>query len=559
MSDERVAPIPLFRGLHPDVVQELIETVPTRSFAPGEYLCREGEPGSSLFIIQRGLAHVTVGPAGVNVGRLRRGDVIGEMSMLTGEPRTASVVATVDTVALELDQATFAQTLSRHPELLANLTRILSERLARTTQSHSKQPGRGEALTLVVGAGLDGLADDVIEMVGATSPGATAAVDLRERDGPVVDGLERTLAALDDLLAVSATVTVTVPAAFLDLPLLTMQTDRTVILARADEAAAIVAGLVDTPTVEVAVVDGEPVSSIGRAPVIRSVRSADRRRDAGWLGRHVSRTKLGLALGAGGAKGYAHIGAVRVLEEAGYEIDYVSGSSIGAVVGVCLGFGMTSHEVERTLRDIFTPEQVNEMFTLSFAGTSAGADAMHGSLEALTGGRTFADLTIPVTAMTVDLDAKTAHPIDDGSLLDALSAATALAGFVPPFTCGDRRLIDAVAMVPVPSDAVRSAGADVTVSVNLMSRRTRPAWPGQAAPESTKKRERMLDVLLQVMDLAQIDSSVRHAAAADVVLTPWFGPATWRDFDLADLFLEAGREVAVEQLPALGDLARPPL
>ena len=160
--------------------------------------------------------------------------------------------------------------------------------------------------------------------------------------------------------------------------------------------------------------------------------------------------------------------------------------------------------------------------------------------------------------MTVDLDAKTAAPIDSGPLIDALSAATALAGFVPPFTRGDQRLIDAVAMVPVPSDAVRTAGADITVSVNLMSRRTLPAWPGQAAPEATKKRERMLDVLLQVMDLAQIDSSSRHAANADVVLTPAFGPATWRDFDLADLFLVAGREVALEQLPALRELASPP-
>jgi len=111
-------------------VQELIDSLPTRSFAPGEYLCQEGEPGSSLFIIQRGLAHVTVGAAGVNVGRLRRGDVIGEMSMLTGEARTASVVATVDTVALELDQMTFAVTLSRHPELAAHRPRLLAYHLA---------------------------------------------------------------------------------------------------------------------------------------------------------------------------------------------------------------------------------------------------------------------------------------------------------------------------------------------------------------------------------------------------------------------------------------------
>jgi len=67
----------------------------------------------------------------------------------------------------------------------------------------------------------------------------------------------------------------------------------------------------------------------------------------------------------------------------------------------------------------------------------------------------------------------------------------------------------------------------------------------------------MLDTLLEVMDLAQLDSSERHAARADVPITPRFGPGSWRDFHLADLFLHAGRQAAEEQLPALHALARP--
>jgi hypothetical protein len=67
----------------------------------------------------------------------------------------------------------------------------------------------------------------------------------------------------------------------------------------------------------------------------------------------------------------------------------------------------------------------------------------------------------------------------------------------------------------------------------------------------------MLDTLLEVMDLAQLDSSVRHAALADVVITPRFGPGSWRDFHLADLFLAAGRAAAEEQLATLQSLARP--
>ena len=67
----------------------------------------------------------------------------------------------------------------------------------------------------------------------------------------------------------------------------------------------------------------------------------------------------------------------------------------------------------------------------------------------------------------------------------------------------------------------------------------------------------MLDTILEVMDLAQMDASVRHAALADVVVTPRFGPGSWRDFHLADLFLEAGRQASLDQIRLLQSLARP--
>ena len=129
----------------------------------------------------------------------------------------------------------------------------------------------------------------------------------------------------------------------------------------------------------------------------------------------------------------------------------------------------------------------------------------------------------------------------------------------PPHELDGHRLVDGLALVPVPTSAVIEDGADVTVSVNLIPRETLPAWPGQPAPdaEEPKRRPGMLDTLLEVMDLAQLDTSERNAALADVVITPRFGPGTWRDFELADLFLAAGREAAAEQMPALRSLARP--
>ena len=83
------------------------------------------------------------------------------------------------------------------------------------------------------------------------------------------------------------------------------------------------------------------------------------------------------------------------------------------------------------------------------------------------------------------------------------------------------------------------------------------ATPEEAAEPPAPKRRNMLDTLLEVMDLSQVDTAARYAQLADVVVTPRFGPADWRDFGLADRFLAAGRAAAEEQLPALQALCRP--
>jgi hypothetical protein len=92
-----------------------------------------------------------------------------------------------------------------------------------------------------------------------------------------------------------------------------------------------------------------------------------------------------------------------------------------------------------------------------------------------------------------------------------------------------------------------------------MSRETLAAWPGQEVPPPEPERpgSQMLATLLEVMDLSQLDTSVQHAELADVVVTPRFGPGSWRDFHIADLFMEAGREAAEAKLPSLRSLAPP--
>src|SRR5262245_29954232 len=131
-----LAQLPLFEGLDEVSLAEVYGQMRRRQFAAREFLCREGEPGESLFVIESGMVQVFVGLAESpgTVARLTRGDVVGEMALLTGELRSANVLATVPTTALELSREALARMISRHPSVLANLSRILSRRLARANR-----------------------------------------------------------------------------------------------------------------------------------------------------------------------------------------------------------------------------------------------------------------------------------------------------------------------------------------------------------------------------------------------------------------------------------------
>jgi NTE family protein len=562
----------LFEGLAPEELDAVASSMRERTFEPREVICRAGDAGDSVLLILDGLARVLLEDADSGelkaVARLRRGDVVGEMSLVTSEPRTATVIAGARTTALELGREGFAELISAHPRILANLNQILSHKLAETTARVGESAARGEAIGLLVGTGSAALVPELLAAAEAASVRPPASLDARS-------GPESVLAALDDVLADHATALVVAELGEESLSGLVDAVDRAVVLLRTEEELELLAGLIGREgdgdqLVEIVVLADPPQADrlTAKAASLGTVVRVSPN-DAGtpppeelaWLGRHLTRTKLGLALGAGGAKGYAHVGALRVLEEAGYTVDYVSGSSIGAIVGTWLALGMDSSEIEATFRNAFTPEVVAEIFKLSFSGASTGLQTMTRILRETTQDKTFADLAKPLAVMTVDLNGRCAAPVSEGPLWEALLAATALAGIFPPYERDGQRLVDGLALVPVPTDAVVELGADVTVAVNIISSQTLPSWPGEAPPadESASPRSRMLDTLLEVMDLAQMHSSERHAARADVPITPLFGPSSWRDFHLADLFLEAGRRAAEEQLHLLQSRARPQL
>lgn len=568
---------PVFEGLGDAELDVVAERMRARQFAPDELLCRAGEPSDRIWLLTGGLvswtAPVTAG-GGEIVLRMRKGDVIGAQDAIAGKERTATVVASIRTSTLELDAEDLVDLARRFPQILINIIQMQRERLFRASArsaalfsgSVRSTAGRGgEEVGLVAGQSLTAI---IGPLVAAAQMASARPVTLLDRSLSFAGALT----ASDELASQNATVVIPGGLEPEKLGVMLDEVDRVVALAgNAQEVELLgrVAAAAAGRNLEVILVSEEAreASRVWSLEFLKHiVRDCPRQQgfpladvDLAWLARHLTRTKLGVALGAGGAKGYAHVGVLQVLEEAGYTVDYAGGSSIGGFVATHLALGYDAQETDRRFRRTFSEEQVGKLFGGTFGAGSA--DELTRMLKEATEDRFFSHTTIPLVIMAVDLTDRVPRAQRRGPLWDALLAALAVAGVFPPRERDEHRLVDAIALVPVPTAAVLEDGADIVISVNLLGAEALEQWPDapkQEAGEPAKaRRKNMLDTLFEVMDLSQLDTAVRHAELADVVVTPRFGPADWRDFQLADLFLAAGRAAALEQLPALQALCRP--
>ena len=577
--DPALAQSQLFEGLSAHELEVVRERMRARKFAPNEQLCAAGDPSDRIWLITAGLVHwragTTAGGGEIEL-RMRKGDVIGAQDAITGAERTASVEASTITDTLELDASDLLELAERFPRILINVIQTQRERLFRASArsaalfsaSARSSSQRGEEIGIVAGPSLKGVIPRLAAAARTASPRPVTVLDRSL-------SLAGALTASDELASGHDTVLIPSELDPETLGVLLDEVDRVVALVgTAEEAAQMgrIAAAAEGRRLEIVLVSDEAreASQMWYPGTLELViRDCPRQagfplanRDLAWIARHLTRAKLGVALGAGGAKGWAHVGFLQTLEEAGYAIDYVGGSSIGGFVASQVALGCDAAEIDTRFREAFSAENAGKLFSSPLVG-SAGVEVLTGLLKQATRQAFFSHTTIPLVIMAVDLTDRMPVALRRGPISEALLAALSVAGVFPTPERDGHRLIDAIALVPVPTAAVLEDGADIVVSVNLLGPETLERWPGvpdepEAEGEPKKPRRRgPLDTMLEAMDLSQVDTSARHAALADVVITPRFGPAEWRDFHLADLYRAAGRQAAFEQLPALQALARP--
>ncbi|MFI5316127.1 MAG: patatin-like phospholipase family protein [Myxococcota bacterium] len=219
------------------------------------------------------------------------------------------------------------------------------------------------------------------------------------------------------------------------------------------------------------------------------------------------RKRLGLALGAGGARGIAHAGVLLGLEEAGIAVDAIAGTSIGALVGALWATGQLE-VFERDLRATELSDLVRYLDPVwPRSGLFSGERATE-YLRSLVGDWRIEDLPISYAAVAVDLVSGEEVWIRSGKLLDAIRASISLPGILVPVRQGARILVDGAIRNPVPLSPLEELGAEVRVAVNLHSQPVREFEPRAA-------RRRMVSRIGDVFESGLAALRGRPPAAGD--------------------------------------------
>ena len=275
---------------------------------------------------------------------------------------------------------------------------------------------------------------------------------------------------------------------------------------------------------------------MGFGKIIRSVQAFGRGLSRQPIPPVAQRTPaIGLALGGGFARGIAHIGVLKVLEEEGIPVKVVAGTSVGALIGAVYCSGISIDELVGIAHSCrFT---TFARWTVSRYGFASN-DRMVSFLNRVLKVRTFEELRIPLGVTATDFNSGEAVVFHSGSIVDPVRASCAYPGMFLPVQIRGRHLVVGMLSHPVPSVPVREMGADRVIAVHLKG-----TWSNGGAPRH------LFDVIGQSFAIAQDAMAPVWRSAADIVVEPDVAGFAYDDFKRTDDLLRVGEQAMRAALP----------
>ena len=256
------------------------------------------------------------------------------------------------------------------------------------------------------------------------------------------------------------------------------------------------------------------------------------------------RPGLGLALGGGFARGFAHLGVLQVLEQNRIPISYIAGTSVGSILGAAYASGAPLARIIATCRTLrFRDIARWRVSRLGLASNHRLGDLIEQVFES----RRFEDLRIPMAVVATDLANGEPVVFTHGNLCEAIRASCAFPGLFEPVQIGTRYLADGGLVAQVPTCAARELGATHVIGVSV------GVEDGQRGAPTN-----IFQVVCRAVSAAQKHQLEIWEHHADLVLRPDVQSLSWDDFDRADEAIEAGVAAARRALPRIQKMLNPP-
>jgi NTE family protein len=249
-----------------------------------------------------------------------------------------------------------------------------------------------------------------------------------------------------------------------------------------------------------------------------------------------AKIRVGLALGGGAAKGFAHIGVIKMLEASGIHPDVVAGTSAGSVVGALYASGMDAFALQE---QAFSLDEAKIRDVGFFGGGLVKGELLEDYVNTLVNKRPIQSLRIPFAAVATNLQTGDRAVFVSGNTGQAVRASSSIPGVFQPTDINGVPYVDGGVVSPVPVDAARQLGADVVIAVDISAKasRTRP--------------EGMMGVVSQSITIMGQKLGEQELSRADVVIRPKVGQIGPTDFDAKNVAILEGERAALAAIPAI--------
>ncbi|HTE41881.1 MAG TPA: patatin-like phospholipase family protein [Steroidobacteraceae bacterium] len=580
-----VSALPLFRDLEPSVLVEIAEEIEWFSLPGGTTLFEAGEPADAVYFVVAGSLGAYNRDADGNshfLGRIASGECVGEMALISGKERSASVVALRDSEIGRWSKRAFEALMLNHPQSLLRIAQLTIQRM----QSMQSVPSRRSPALQTFAVIPHDIAVDAVsfasELVAALNTIGRAELIWNVRGSEHTSHWFHNVERANDFV-----VYVTDPQPSTWTKLCLRQADPILLLAQAEDSVGEWRALqsarelrLHEPRAELVLLHDEAIKAgaarrwldlsqtidikrgvDGKSAIpLHHVRNKD---DTARIARLLTGRGIGLTLSGGGARGFAHIGVIRALYEAKIPIDAAGGTSIGAIIagGVAAGWNYAEmvHHIKRTFVDT---NPLND-YVFPFVALTAGRKVSR-LLRQEFGDVHIEDLPLPYFCVSANLTTGHSAVHRSGQLWQWLRASVAIPGVLPPVFSQGQVFVDGATINNLPVDIMRDFNRGPVIAVDVGAERvfTAHEQEGEGPPfwnvfQWFRGKRRSLNIFQILLRAGMINSTSNTAAVraqTDLLLQPPLGQLDLLNWQAFDKVVEMGYRYAAEKLSKSDDV-----